>query len=149
MSLYLCIIFDPQEFSFLCSMKRNLRMRNSCEPLTKVILVDLMGSAHSVNSASWDIAKQRNGINWMKPRSITNVPPILHHETASLGCAPIGCGIAERSWLVVTSFYWFRHFLLRKFIDRNTDSCITHRAWGNQSIEILLFMEWEERKDSD
>jgi len=42
MSLYICVISDPQEFIFLCPIERNLRMRYQCEPITNAILVDVM-----------------------------------------------------------------------------------------------------------
>ena len=42
MSWYVCVIFDPQEFSFLYPMERNLQMRNQYEPMINAILVNLM-----------------------------------------------------------------------------------------------------------
>ena len=40
--IYVCVISDAQDFSFLCPMERNLQMRNQCESMTNLIPVDLM-----------------------------------------------------------------------------------------------------------
>jgi len=59
-----CVISNPQEFSFLCPIERNLQMRNQCKPITNSggsNETDLQeGScdwstliAHSGNSAPW------------------------------------------------------------------------------------------------
>ena len=37
MSLYVCVISDPQKFHFVCPMERNLQMHNQYEPMTNTI----------------------------------------------------------------------------------------------------------------
>jgi len=72
MSLYVCVIFNPQEFSFLCPMEWNLQMRSQCKPMTNVILVYLIKViyakalmiGHSTNCTFWKFRSMRHSTTY-------------------------------------------------------------------------------------